>query len=603
MNENREYNIFISYRRLDKNGNISGRDQARLIAKQLEIKGFKPFFDYSEIRDDEFDKAIIPAVENCKIFILVLSKDALDRCENENDWVRKEVETAIKFGRKIINVTPDKAFNGWPDKLPKSLSKITRIQISDIDCGSLFEVSMEKLIEERIIPGLNEKHILEPPKKDNPTGGEIIDLGGVFEENLDSDEWYRRGYDAYYGKGKGHDTYEAVKCFKRASELGNVEAQKFLSKCYYLRIGVEEDKEKALYWISKAAEKKDAFAMMEMANSFYSRKDYKEAYEYYKEVADYNYDSVANDHLTNRENPFQFLKDDSLYKYVVDAICKIGEMFEKGYYHQVDYQKAKEWYKRAKELGKPEPLKKLLEKIKTDTNATIAIDMPELLSEEEKYDLARRLIHGNSSESNYLNAVPLLEECSAKGNYEAMKDLAFCYSKGLGCKKNEEEAYSLYEKVFNSTNDADVRFKLAVMTELGNGTIRDFGKSVSMYIESAKNGNELSIKHLANLFKYKRLTRNNDELGYQICNAYLYALNFGNPFSQNREIRFFRESIELETLSCLKECGLDGLMETGRSLDSLYTFADKDREKWEKFKALLKRKRKHGSLTLWGPKK
>ena len=42
------YDIFISYRRLDAQGNISGRDQARLIAKQLELEGYHPFFDYSE---------------------------------------------------------------------------------------------------------------------------------------------------------------------------------------------------------------------------------------------------------------------------------------------------------------------------------------------------------------------------------------------------------------------------------------------------------------------------------------------------------------------------------------------------------------------------
>ena len=148
------YDIFISYRRLDEQGNISGRDQARLIAKQLEIEGYRPFFDYSEIKDDEFDKVIIPAVENCKVFILVLTKDALCRCKNEDDWVRREIETAIKSGSKVINVSPDNMFNGWPDTLPKSLSVIRNIQISEIHFGSLFELSIKKLISERIVTGI-----------------------------------------------------------------------------------------------------------------------------------------------------------------------------------------------------------------------------------------------------------------------------------------------------------------------------------------------------------------------------------------------------------------------------------------------------------------
>lgn len=152
--QKKEYDIFISYRRLDEHGNISGRDQARLIAKELILKGYRPFFDYSEIKDNEFDEIIIPAIENCKVFILVLTKDALNRCRNENDWVRREIETALKSGIKIINVspTPDNSFNDWPKSLPESLHKITKIQISDIHFGSLFEMSIEKLIADRISP-------------------------------------------------------------------------------------------------------------------------------------------------------------------------------------------------------------------------------------------------------------------------------------------------------------------------------------------------------------------------------------------------------------------------------------------------------------------
>lgn len=144
------YDIFISYRRLDEQGNISGRDQARLIAKQLQLEGYRAFFDYSEIRDDEFDKVIIPAVENCKVFILVLTKDALNRCANNDDWVRKEIETALSSSCKIVNVTPDNTFNGWPSNLPSSLDRIKTILITDIQFGQLFEVSIKKLIEDRI---------------------------------------------------------------------------------------------------------------------------------------------------------------------------------------------------------------------------------------------------------------------------------------------------------------------------------------------------------------------------------------------------------------------------------------------------------------------
>lgn len=149
---NTNYDIFISYRRLDEEGNISGRDQARLIAKQLELERLHPFFDYSEIKDNEFDKVIIPAIETCKFFILVLTRDSLNRCKNTSDWVRTEIETAISSGCKIINVSPDNTFNGWPDNLPKSLEAIKTIQISPIHMDSTFESCIKKLIEDRIYP-------------------------------------------------------------------------------------------------------------------------------------------------------------------------------------------------------------------------------------------------------------------------------------------------------------------------------------------------------------------------------------------------------------------------------------------------------------------
>lgn len=147
----KQYDVFISYRRLDENGNISGRDQARLIAKQLELEGIESFFDYSEIKDNEFDKIIIPAIQKCNVFILVLTKNSLNRCINEDDWVRREIETAISSQCKIISVTPDNSFNGWPSTLPSSLERIKNIQISDIHMGSLFEISVKKLIEDRIL--------------------------------------------------------------------------------------------------------------------------------------------------------------------------------------------------------------------------------------------------------------------------------------------------------------------------------------------------------------------------------------------------------------------------------------------------------------------
>lgn len=150
------YDIFISYRRVDSEGRTSGRDIARTIKLELEKRGFKVFFDYSEIKDNAFENIILPAVRNSKIFISVLSKDALTRCSNRGDWVRREIETAIDSRCKIIPVNPDGAFNYiYPEELPESF---TKLQVSDISMGSLFEISIGKLVQDRIRPEIEKRN-------------------------------------------------------------------------------------------------------------------------------------------------------------------------------------------------------------------------------------------------------------------------------------------------------------------------------------------------------------------------------------------------------------------------------------------------------------
>ena len=68
------YDIFISYRRIDSEGRTSGRDIARTIKLELEKRGYKVFFDYSEIKDNEFDDVILPAIHNSVVFIVVVNR-------------------------------------------------------------------------------------------------------------------------------------------------------------------------------------------------------------------------------------------------------------------------------------------------------------------------------------------------------------------------------------------------------------------------------------------------------------------------------------------------------------------------------------------------
>ncbi|MBQ0082638.1 MAG: toll/interleukin-1 receptor domain-containing protein, partial [bacterium] len=81
----KEYDIFISYRR------EGGKEYARNLTSELVSRGFHPFLDFDELVDGKFDKRITDAIESAPVFMFILSPGSLDRCVNEEDWVRKEI--------------------------------------------------------------------------------------------------------------------------------------------------------------------------------------------------------------------------------------------------------------------------------------------------------------------------------------------------------------------------------------------------------------------------------------------------------------------------------------------------------------------------------
>lgn len=108
MAESTHYDAFISYRR------ESGFLMAQVIYDKLRERGIQCFFDLEELRSGKFDEKILVAIREAHTFILVLPKDALNRCVNEDDWVRQEIIEAVRCDKVIIPVMYD-GFE-WPKK-------------------------------------------------------------------------------------------------------------------------------------------------------------------------------------------------------------------------------------------------------------------------------------------------------------------------------------------------------------------------------------------------------------------------------------------------------------------------------------------------------
>ena len=90
--------IFISYRRSETLPEVQN------IYHALTNKGLSTFCDIYTLNSGRFDNNLLEIIKRCTNYILVINNHSLDRCNDENDWLRFEISTALKFKKNIICV-------------------------------------------------------------------------------------------------------------------------------------------------------------------------------------------------------------------------------------------------------------------------------------------------------------------------------------------------------------------------------------------------------------------------------------------------------------------------------------------------------------------
>ena len=112
--------IFISYRR-DGGGDFCGR-----LFDRLTRENYTAFFDKESLKLGKFNEQIYKKIERSSNFVVILPKNGLDRCVNDDDWVRKEIRKAIELNKNIIPIL----LNGFefPAKLPDDIDALRDYQ-------------------------------------------------------------------------------------------------------------------------------------------------------------------------------------------------------------------------------------------------------------------------------------------------------------------------------------------------------------------------------------------------------------------------------------------------------------------------------------------
>ena len=157
------YDVFLSYRR------EGGDAQALIIREKLVQRGLRVFLDVTDLHKGYFDEALLQYIDETPSFIVILSPGSLDRCQEEGDWLRREIAQAIKAGKNIVPVLM-KGFR-FPPKLPEDISTLPRHQAVEYSHSyhqAMIESILASVEAERV--DRQGKHVYVQPKQTNVTG-------------------------------------------------------------------------------------------------------------------------------------------------------------------------------------------------------------------------------------------------------------------------------------------------------------------------------------------------------------------------------------------------------------------------------------------------
>lgn len=146
----KNFDVFISYRHSD------GKDKAISLEANFEKAGCRTFRDDNELRRGAFDKKIEIAVLDAPVFVMVLTSDYFERCNQEGDWVRREIDLAIENGKVIIPINYNGVLKGVPDYLDEEFrKKVGCHTFIALHTDTSFKATLKEIIDNDIKPNVS----------------------------------------------------------------------------------------------------------------------------------------------------------------------------------------------------------------------------------------------------------------------------------------------------------------------------------------------------------------------------------------------------------------------------------------------------------------
>lgn len=261
--------VFISYRR------EGGQIMAHHLCHWLTNDGYAVFLD-AQLGSGRYDKVLYKRIEECTDFLLVVSPNGFDRCNDPKDWVRLEIEHALLCGKNIIPIIMPGC--QIPKVLPES------IQVIQNHSGFQFNFTLEKSEFEKLeqdlmqskprvtIAELDLSEIERPVQQSHKEGMSLHEQMSqqALQDTKDKAENHITAINASLGNAEAqfrlamiyHSHYlstyvvekEMMYWLKLAVAQNHPKAICCMGKCYYHGYGIEQNPAKAVIFYRKSLE-------------------------------------------------------------------------------------------------------------------------------------------------------------------------------------------------------------------------------------------------------------------------------------------------------------------------------------------------------------
>jgi TPR repeat protein len=352
---------------------------------------------------------------------------------------------------------------------------------------------------------------------------------GVTQNYEEAVKWYRKAAEmgnlnamnnlgACYEDGQGvpKDLEESVKWYRKAAEQGSAIAQRNVGLAYIRGEGVVQNNESALGWIKKSATQGDAHAQY-LLGVGYSGIDgipvnHSEMFNWFRKAAEQGH-AAAQKYLgdcyvngegitaNSTEAVKWYLK--AAAQKDADAQNALGLCHENGTGVARDLFEARRQYQSAADQGNVNAQYNLgrcyRAGIGVVKDVAKAAEWYQKSAEQghssAQYALANCYANGDGKSQNSSTAVEWYQKSADQGNMDAEYSLAYCYDSGFGIIKDLAEAAKWYRKAADKGHSS-AQIKLGVYFSRGDGVPKDLVSAYMWTYLATSSGEEQAKKNL-----------------------------------------------------------------------------------------------------------